>query len=61
MQCNASVLKIVLKPTRQPRYRVQDGSCPNHKNSLFDPRFHLKLKFHSVRLRKIPLSERPLI
>ena len=25
------VLKFVLKPTNQPRYRVQDGSWPNHK------------------------------
>ena len=26
------VLKFVLTRTEQPRYRVQDGSWPNHKN-----------------------------
>ena len=26
------VLKFVLKPSNQPRYRVQDGSWPNHKS-----------------------------
>ena len=27
------VLKFVLKPTHPPRYRVQDGSWPNHKKT----------------------------
>ena len=30
------VLKFVLTRTNQPRYRVQDGSWPNHKNKLSD-------------------------
>ena len=28
------VWKFVLKPISQPRYRVQDGSWPNHKNPM---------------------------
>ena len=28
------VLKFVLTRTNRPRYRVQDGSWPNHKNFL---------------------------